>query len=190
MVFRSTNTHQMHPNHKLQLCRMSRTSSNPKESLPKESPRIWCHKSMIQEVWEVLTARSSDCKLASIVQSSLRFLFTLGLIFFSKCSFSAQQSWPCCFLFFPSSSLPNARSILLPTVRFLSSPGSSWRGWGLSLLLLLLQLLLTESLAVPLFPPLLQSAFAAGSESSLGVESDLRDLRAKNIPSDTTRSHK
>jgi hypothetical protein len=33
--------------------------------------------------------------------------------------------------------------------------------------------LLTESLAVPLFPPLLKSAFAAGSESSLGVESDL-----------------
>jgi len=78
------------------------------------------------------------CKLASIVQSSLRFLFTLGLIFFSKCSLSAQWSWPCCFLFFPSSSLPKASSILLPTVRFLSSPGSSWRGWGLSLLLLLL----------------------------------------------------
>jgi hypothetical protein len=43
-------------------------------------------KSMIQEVWEIFTARGSDCKLASIVQSSLRFLFTLGLIFFSKCS--------------------------------------------------------------------------------------------------------
>jgi hypothetical protein len=42
-----------------------------------------------------------------------------------------------------------------------------------------------------LFPPLLQSAFAAGSESSLGVESDLlRDLLpAKNIPSDTTQRH-
>jgi hypothetical protein len=43
-----------------------------------------------------------------------------------------------------------------------------------------------------LFPPVLQAAFAEGSESSLGVESDLlRDLlAAKNIPSDTTQRHK
>ncbi len=125
MVFRSTNTHQMHPNHKLQLCRMPRTSSNPKESLPKESPRIWC-KSDITSPWlkksgKYLLQGVVTAKLASIVQSSLRFLFTLGLIFFSKCSLSAQRSWPCCFLFFPSSSLPKARSILLLTVRFLSS---------------------------------------------------------------------
>ncbi len=108
------------------------------KGISKNLIQIRYHKSMIQEVWEILTARGSDCQLASKVQGSLRFLFTLGLIFFSKCSLSAQRSWACCFLFFPSSSLAKARSILLPTVRFLSSPGSSWRGWGLSLLLLLL----------------------------------------------------
>jgi hypothetical protein len=82
-----------------------------------------------------------------------------------------------CFLFFPSSSLPKACSIYTTNCQILKLPDSSWRGWGLSLLLLFLYLLLTESLAIPLFPPLLKSAFATRSESSLGVELDLlRDL--------------